>query len=214
MYALIQNNEIKVGPRNWRYYFFKQYLDDNSLDSTLLPITEPSDRKVITEHWKIIPITELDTPEYDPFFEQLAGPYWTLYDEYITGYYTVADLSVDASKSKLKEIVTDTRYKVEIGGCDFTFPDSTEVRLYTTREDRGVYLQAYQIMSDDQSIVFKFEGSVFKSVTRDELGMIVATGAAHIQAAFDWESQLYSEIDDCTTIEELKLVDLTYPESE
>jgi hypothetical protein len=69
-------------------------------------------------------------------------------------------------------------------------------------------------MSDDQSIVFKFEGSVFKSVTRDELGMIVATGAAHIQAAFDWESQLYSEIDDCTTIEELKLVDLTYPESE
>jgi hypothetical protein len=213
MYALVQNNEIKVGPRDWRYYFFKQYLDTNDLDSSFLPINEPSERKVITAEWKIIPVTQLDTPSYDPLFEQLSGPFLNINDEYITGHYTVSDISVDASKGKLKEIVTDTRYKVEVGGCNFTFPDSTEVKLYTTREDRGVYLQAYQIMSDDQSIVFKFEGSVFKSVTRDELGMIVATGSAHIQAAFDWESQLYAEIDACTTIEELKLVELTYSES-
>ena len=72
----------------------------------------------------------------------------------------------------------------------------------------------YQIMTDGQSIMFKFEGAVFKSVTRDELGMIVATGAGHIQTAFDWESQKYAEIDVCETIEQLKLVDLTYPESE
>jgi len=214
MYALIQDNQIKVGPRDWRYYFFKQYIDSNGLDSSSLPINEPSDRKVITAEWKIIPVTQLDTPSYDPLFEQLAGPFWAVNDEYITGYYTVVDLSVDSSKSKLKEIVTDTRYKVEVGGCPFTFPDGTEVTLYTTREDRGVYLQAYQIMSDGQSIVFKFEGAVFKSVTRDELGMIVATGAQHIQAAFNWESQLYAEIDACETIEQLKLVDLTYPESE
>lgn len=214
MYALIQDNQIKVGPRDWRYYFFKQYLDTNNLDSSALPITEPSDRKVITAEWKIIPVTQLDTPVYDPLFEQLAGPIWSVGSDSITGAYTVADLSVESSKSKLKEVVTDTRYKVEIGGCPFTFPDGSAVTLYTTREDRGVYLQAYQIMSEGQSIVFKFEGAVFKSVTRDELGMIVATGAAHIQAAFDWESQLYADIDVCETIEQLKLVDLTYPESE
>jgi hypothetical protein len=80
-------------------------------------------------------------------------------------------------------------------GVPFTFADGTNVTLYTTREDRNIYLQAYQIMEPGQSIVFKFEGAVFKSVTKDELGMIVATGAAHIQAAFDWEAQKYNEID-------------------
>jgi hypothetical protein len=204
----------EVGPRDWRYYFFKQYLDTNNLDSSALPITEPSDRKVITAEWKIIPVTQLDMPAYDPLFEQLAGPFWTVNDEYITGAYTVADLSVESSKGKLKEIVTDTRYRVEVGGCPYTFPDGTRVTLYTTREDRNVYLQAYQILTEGQSIVFKFEGAVFKTVTRDELGQIVAVGAAHIQAAFDWEAQKYAEIDSCNSIGQLKLVDIAYPESE
>jgi hypothetical protein len=214
MYALIQNNQIKVGPRDWRYYFFKQYLDSNNLDSSQLPISEPSDRKVITADWKIIPVTQLDTPEYNQNFEQLAGPFWTIFDEYITGYYTVADLPLESAKNKLKEKVTNTRYIVEVGGCQFTFSDDTEVTLYTTREDRSVYLQAYQIMEPGQSIVFKFEGAVFKSVTREELGTIVATGAAHIQAAFDWEAQKYSELDACETLDDLKLVDINYPESD
>ncbi len=210
MYALIQNNQIKVGPRDWRYYFFKQYLDTNNLDSSSLPINEPKDKKVITSDWKIIPVTELDIPSYEQPFEQLAGPYWTLYDEYITGSYTVVDCPIDSIKNKLKETITNNRYNVEIGGCPFTFPDGTQVTLYTTREDRNVYLQAYQIMTEGQSIVFKFEGAVFKSVTKDELGMIVATGAAHIQTAFDWESQKYAEIDACNTIEELRAVNLEY----
>lgn len=212
MYALIQNNEIKVGPRDWRYYFFKQYLDSNDLDSSQLPISEPSDRKVITEQWKIIPVTQLDIPETEQYFQQLAGPYWTVYDEYITGYYDVAPVPVEAAKNTLKQIVTDNRYKAEVGGCLFTFADGTEVTLYTTREDRNVYLQAFQILTEGQSIVFKFEGSIFRSVTKDELGLIVATGAAHIQAAFDWEAQKYAEIDQCETIEQLKLVNIKYPE--
>lgn len=214
MYALIQDNIIKVGPRDWKYYFFKQYLDDNGLDSSALPISEPANRKVITDQWKIIPVTGIDTPAYNPLYEQLAGPYLTLYDEYITGAYTVINLTADSSKNKLKRSVTDTRYKIEVGGCKFTFADGTIVTLYTSREDRSVYLQAYQIMSVDQSIVFKFEGSIFKSVTRDELGMIVAVGATHIQSVFDWESQKYAEIDLCNTIAQLKLVDITYPEFE
>ena len=214
MYALIQNNQIKVGPRDWRYYFFKQYLDTNNLDASTLPISEPADKKVITPDWKIIPVTMLDIPQYNQLFEQLAGPYWEVYDDYITGSYSIADLPVDSSKNKLKEVVTETRYNAEVGGCPFTFADGTSVTLYTSREDRSVYLQAYQIMSEDQTIVFKFAGAVFKSVTKAELGLIVTAGAAHIQSVFDWEAQKYTEIDACNTIEELRLINITYPESE
>lgn len=212
MYALIQDNQIKVGPRDWRYYFFKQYLDTNNLDSSALPISEPTDRKVITHEWKIIPVTQLDVPSYDSTFEQLAGPYWTVGEDNITGYYDVAPVSVDSAKNTLKQKVTDTRYKVETGGCAFTFADGTKVTMYTSREDRNVYLQAYQIIAEGQSIVFKFEGSIFKTVTKDELGLIVAAGAAHIQSAFDWEAQKYGEIDASTTLDQLKLVDIVYPQ--
>lgn len=212
MYALVQNNEIKVGPRDWKYYFFKQYLDDNKLDSSALPISEPASGKVITPTWKIIPVTQLDVPPTQQYFEQLAGPYWTLYSEYITGYYNVAPVPVESAKNTLKQVVTDNRYNAEVGGCPFTFADGTTVNLYTTREDRNVYLQAYQILTEGQSIVFKFEGPVFKTVTKDELGLIVAAGSAHIQAAFDWEAQKYSDIDACTTLDQLKLVDINYPQ--
>jgi hypothetical protein len=210
MYALIQNNQIKVGPRDWRYYFFKQYLDDNNLDSTVLPISEPSDRKVITPTWKIIPVIKLDIPEYNVLFEQLAGPYWIVLDDQITGSYNITELSLEASKGKLKELVTSTRYNIEVGGCPFTFADGSEVILYTSREDRNIYLQAYQIMGETQSITFKFSGSIFKLVNKEELGSIVATGAAHIQACFDWEAQKYTEIDACETIEELRAINLEY----
>lgn len=212
MYALIQNNQIKVGPRDWRYYFFKQYLDDNNLDSSQLPITEPSDKKVITDTWKILPVTQIDTPSLQPYFEQLAGPYWTIHTDYITGYYDVAPVSVEAARNSLKQLVTDTRYKIEVGGCSFTFSDGTSVTLYTSREDRNVYLQAYQIMTDGGSITFKFAGSVFRSVSKDELGQIVSAGTAHIQTAFNWEAQKYVELDACETLEQLKLVDINYPE--
>ena len=209
MYALIRNNQIKVGPRDWRYHFFKRYLDSNNLDSSALPMLEPLDGKIITQEWKIIPVIEVVAPSYDQDFEQLAGPYWTLYDEYIVGRYNIAYRPIDSIKNNLKQVVTDTRYRKEVSGCPFTFLNGTRVNLYTTREDRNVYLQAYQIMSDDQSIMFKFEGAVFKSVTRDELWAMIMTGASHIQAAFDWEAQKYTEIDACNTIDELRAIDIT-----
>lgn len=213
MYALIQDNQIKVGPREWRYHFFKQYLDFNDLDSAVLPIAEPTDGKVVTaDLWKIIPVAPLDVPSYDSTFEQLAGPYWTINQDDITGYYDVVPVSVDAAKNILKQRITDVRYKVETGGCPFTFDDGTEVKLYTTREDRNVYFHAYQIITEHQSITFKFERSIFKSLTKDMLGSIIATGAEHVQATFEWEASKYEEIETCITLDQLKLIDINYPQ--
>jgi hypothetical protein len=211
MYALIHNNQIQVGPRQWNYTFFKDYLDEEGLDATALTKRPPDDNKIITDEWKIIPVTDIQYAELDEPFEQPAGPYWTIHEEYITGVYLAVPNTVGMVQSKLKETVTNNRYAVEIGGCPFTFSDGTEVTLYTSREDRGVYLQAFQIMPDDGSIMFKFPNAVFKSVTKAELGLIVEAGAAHIQEAFTWEANVYDQIDACTTLEELKLIDVKHP---
>lgn len=212
MYGLIYNGVIEVGPRQWSFSFFKDFLEEEGLDTTALPRNAPADNApVITEQWKILPVTELTYPStIEEPFDQLAGPYWTIHDEYITGYFDAVPNTIEMVKSKLKEVVTKNRYTVEVGGTKFIFEDGTEVKLYTTREDRNVYLQGYQILADGESVVFKFTNSVFKSVTKVELGLIVDAVATHIQTVFTWESNKYAEIDACTTIEELKNVDIEY----
>lgn len=209
-YALIHNDKIQVGPRDWNYNFFKRYLQENSLNYDVLSYTPPSDNMIITDDWRIIPVNIDPFPEVNTYFEQLAGPFLTIHDLYVSGYYNVVPIDLDISKGLLKSTVTGTRYNVEVGGCPFILNDGTKVTLYTTREDRNVYLQAYQIMSDSQTIVFKFPNSIFKEVGKEELGRIVQAGATHIQTAFNWESNKYAEIDACTTIEQLRQIDINY----
>ena len=209
-YGLVYNGNIEVGPRQWSYSFFKDFLEEEGLDWSTLPRNAPEDGKVITDQWKILPVTDVVQPSYEDPFEQWAGPYWTINEDSITGLYEVVPNTIEMVKGKLKESVTNTRYKIEVGGTKFIFADGTEVSLYTTREDRNVYLQAYQIMADDQSVVFKFTNAVFKTVTKAELGAIVDAVATHIQTVFTWESNKYAEINACTTIDELKNIDIEY----
>jgi hypothetical protein len=211
MYALIHNDKIQVGPRTWSYSFFKSYLEEEGLDYSALTRTATEDNKIITDEWKIIPVTQIIEPGYDSPFEQLAGPYWDIQEEFITGTYDVVPNSLGMAQGIQKDKVTANRYKVEVGGCPFTFADGTEVSLYTTREDRSVYIEALQIIPDDDSIIFKFLNSIFKSVSKTELTSIVYTGAAHIQAAFVWEADKYAEIDACLNMDQLKLIDIKHP---
>lgn len=210
MYGLVHNNRIQVGPRTWSYNFFNDYLVENNLDNSELSRNDPAG-PIITSEWKILPVTSLLQPTYDNKFEQLAGPYWSINESDITGYYDIADLSVDSSKSILKSIVTDNRYKVETGKLIFTFSDGQEVQLFTSREDRSTYLDAYLIMADNAKITFKFVNSVFRAVTKTELGQIVATGSNHIKTCFEWEAQKHAEIDACVNLNELKPIELRHP---
>lgn len=210
MYGLIHNNIIQVGPRTWSYGFFNEYLTDNNLDNTNLPRNDPNSA-IITSTWKILPVVSLIEPSYNSSFQQLAGPYWTINNDNITGRYDVVDVTVDFCKSKLKEIVTLNRYIVETGELMFTFSDGEQVQLYTTREDRSTYLDAYLILGDSDTITFKFVNGVFKTINKTELGQIVSTGALHIKNCFEWESNKHTEIDNCTTLDQLKLIETRHP---
>ena len=210
MYALIHNNQIQVGPRQWNYAFFKDYLEEEGLDYSAISRSEPV-TPIFAQDYKVLPVTAMVQPACDHTFEQYAGPYWTINDDHITGYYDVVPQSFENIKSMLKAQVTDSRYKVETGGCQFTFSDDTSVTLYTSREDRGSYMEALQIMPDDASVVFKFPGAIFKSVTKTELVQMVGTGAAHIQSAFAWESEKHAEIDAAQSLDSLKALNIVHP---
>ena len=62
-------------------------------------------------------------------------------------------------------------------------------------------------MGDNDTVQWKFP-EAWLNLTKQELGLIVATGAGHVQGSFDWEVSKVAEIDNCTTHEQLLNVTL------
>ena len=211
LYALVHNNQIQVGPRDWRYSFFLGYILDEELDSTELPRRAP-EQAVITEQWQLLPITNLDTPSLEAPFERLVGPFWAIHEDHITGYYDKEDAPIHEVKGVLKNKLANNRYRVETGNLTYTFPDGQEVDIYTEREERMIYLNTMLVLPDDGAVSFKFKNDKFRNgVTKQQLSEIVAMGTQHIAEAFGWEAMKVDEVDAATTIEELKAIELRHP---
>lgn len=211
LYALVHNNRITVGPRSWSRSFFLEYLEDEDLDTSGLPRSNPGEA-IITETWKILPVSEITYPEMSETFEQLVGPFWTIHKDHITGIYNKTDKKLDVIKSDLKNVVASNRYNVEVGKLEYTFSDGQVVQLYTDRDGRMIYLDTLHALPDGMTVPFKFHGGVFRTaVTKQELHEIVRLGAIHIATAFGWEAQKVAEIENAKTIEELKNIELRHP---
>lgn len=209
MYALIHNNRIEVGPRQWLWSAFKSYLDSEGLDASALPRQSPT-APVITAQWKILPVVDPPTPDHVYPYEQLAGPFLTINgDVNVTGTWTVVPVPIHITKDHLKGIVTGNRYTVEVQGFKMTI-QGQQVTIDTERGSRDIFFQTYLSMADGDTITWKFP-ETWLELTKAELGQIVFAGKAHIQNAFDWEKQKWAEIDACTTRAEFEAVELRNP---
>jgi hypothetical protein len=211
-YALIHNNRIQVGPRNWNYYFFLEYLEDENLSMEELPRRAPAEA-VITNNWKILPVTDVVFPENLNYtYEELVGPFWTIHDDYIAGTYNRKDREIPSIRGDLKNTVAANRYAVETGNLEYTFGDGETVGIYTEREERMIYLNTLSVLPDGETTPFKFKDGKFRSaVTKAELAEIVTLGMIHIRSAFEWEAAKVIEIEALNTVEDLKAVELRHP---
>jgi hypothetical protein len=210
-YALVRNNQIQVGPRSWNRGFFLDYLEEENLDFKLIPRKEQTE-PVITDEWKLLPVTEVEFPELDGIYEQFVGPFWTIHEDHITGLYTKTDSELNGVKGFLKNTVASNRYLVETGKLEYTFSDGQVVELYTEREERMIYLNTLQALPDGMTVPFKFKNGIFRTgVTKQQLQEIVNLGMMHIASTFEWESGKVTEIENATTKEELKAIELKHP---
>jgi hypothetical protein len=204
MYALIHNNQIQVGPRQWSYSFFKEYLVEEGLDFSALTVREQP-TGIHTSTYRIVPVTITKHANVEPIYEQPSGPFWTIYEDRVEGEYKSAPVSIDAVKSILKQKAAEERYKKETSGTKAIISVG-EVNLYTDRDTRKTYLEALQLIPDDVSTFnFKFSNGFFP-VNKGDLTLIVSTIVTHVQAAFDWEAGIVAAIDSATTIAELKAI--------
>lgn len=200
-YILTENKTVLLGPLSWKPRFLQSELDDLEVDYKISPIEGYTK---INDDLEIFPITSAFAPDHDSYFESLSGPYYTFTDTEASQTYTKIDLDIQSIKYNLKSIVTDYRYKIENAGTKITIQD-LKVTIDTARGNRDIFVQKFLLMNDTDIVEWKFpEG--WLTLSKVELGSVVAAGNDWIQNAFGAEKLKHDEIDACNTIEELKLV--------
>jgi hypothetical protein len=173
-----------------------------------LPLSNPNNDVInINETIRILPVTNLGpNAEYNQKIQQLSGPFYNFFPTYAEMYYVPVDKNIDIVKAELKQLIAAKRYEYEIQGVKATIQE-IEVKLYTSREDRGLYLQAYQLGSNNAN--WKFEGGVWLTLPNTDLGQIVVAVSTYVENVFDWESAKCTEIDSKTLLSELDSIVLT-----
>ncbi len=200
------NNEIIIGPRpNWHQPLFQAAVDDEFLDDGIvikIPPYPPTTNTTLSEI-KIYHVSDVGVEgEYNPKIQTLNGPFFTFSDIAEQRWLPI-DKTPDQIKSELIAEVASNRWLLETGGTSTTIQDLT-ITLSTARGERDIFAQALLLGSTGATWKFN-EGWLILS--NAELGMIVGAIMYHVQMSFTWEGQKVTEINACSTIEELALVE-------
>lgn len=201
-YVLVENRQIiHLGPMGWKPRMFQSELQDLEVDFTLPP-AEPGYLQ-INESIEIFPVA-MDYIDYNPLFDELVGPFWRYEDNVAHGYYTKQDGNIDSIKGNMKNIVAGLRYNKEQTPFQYTIQGQT-VTVDASRENRNVFVQKYQFMTDTDTVDWKFP-ETWLTLTKPELGELVNAGATYIQEQFNWEKGYVDRIEAVTSIDELKFI--------
>lgn len=202
-YVLVEDQvSVIQGPGPWKHRFIQSDVDNLDIEYTVSP-TEPGGYLKIADNLEVYPAS-IETPSFDSLYQELIGPSWTFTNGVARGIYTVKDRDINQIKGHLKNLLAAERYKKEVAGIKLVVQD-VEVTLETDRDIRNIFVQKYSLMGDNDTSEWKFP-ETWLTLTKLDLGIIIATGAAYIQAQFDWEKGFVDQIDSAETIESLKSI--------
>lgn len=213
-FVIVQNRiTVLLGPMPWRQRMFQSEIND------LVDQGELSERFIIPpveqgyinigNGIEIFPVGDSYMPEHDTNFQQAAGPFRTFDNNIAVPSYTVQDLDINIIKGNLKQLAASERYRKEVSGSNTVVQGST-VTLDTSRDGRNIFVQKLMLMSDTDTVNWKFP-ETWLTLTKQDLANVVSTGAAYIQSQFNWEQDISAQVDSATTIEELRLINIIEP---
>lgn len=209
-FVIVHNGFVTLGPKTWNKLMFEEELrDECEVEYTLPTRNNEGTPFVINANTKILKVVSIDPPPMNGKTQRLEGPFWNFTADTAKMSYTVVDLPIDMVKARIKEEAAAKRYQKEISGIKMTI-QGQEVTVDTARGSRDIFLDTYNVMADDSTINWKFPEGWF-TLSKAELGSIVAAGIAHIQACFDWEMQKAAEIDGHTALVDLDAVEVKFP---
>jgi len=208
MYALINGQELLLGPIAFNYRMINSVLEEElevefrvtSNDYQSVPIT-------FTEDIKILP-TRNDIPEYDPRFQTVSQTSHTITDTEVVFVYTVADKTLEQIKTEYKAAVAPERWNKEHTTVTVTL-NGNEITVSTSRDNRLSLVS--KLLSSDGPYNFKFNDGVWAEISKTDLQTILTEIDTVVQAAFDWELAKLAEIDACVDGEAVYAVVIVPP---
>lgn len=208
MYALINGQELLLGPIAFNYRMINSVLEEElevefrvtSNDYQSVPI-------VFTEDIKILPARN-EVPEHDPRFQTVSQTSHEITDTEVVFYYSVSDKSLEQIKAEYKASVAPQRWNKENSTVTVTINDN-EITVSTSRDNRLSIVS--KLLSGDGPYNFKFDDGVWAEITKTDLQTILTEIDIVVQAAFDWELAKLAEIDACENGEAVYAVEIVPP---
>lgn len=211
MYAVVYKNRVIVGPMDWNRAIFQGSLEKEKVQ-VMLPRVAPEELPYIINDDSRIMLVEEVRPPVKPLVEYYYGPLWDVSGSKAIANYEVHDSPIEASRYNLKNLAAEERWKREVAGTKVNI-QNTEITVDTSRDGRNIFVQKLNLMAEEETVNWKFpEG--WLTLSKTELGQIVAAGAAYIQSCFDWEKNINDQLDAATTKEELLAVEIVEPSEE
>lgn len=208
MYALINDQQLLLGPIAFNYRMINSVLEEElELDYRVTSQDYQNVPIQITDSVKIIPASN-DVPQYDPRLQYLTGPVHEITDTEVIFHYDVVDKSLQQIKDEYKALVAPERWNKENTTIQVTINDQ-QVSVSTDRENRLSLVS--KMLSGDGPYDFKFQDGIWLNITKTDIQNILTEIDKVVQAAFDWEVSKLSEIDACTTGEEVYSVVINTP---
>ena len=208
MYALINGQELLLGPIAFNYRMINSVLEEElevdfrvtSNDYQSVPIT-------FTEDIKILPARN-EVPEYDPRFQTASQSSHTITETEVVFYYGVSDKPLEQIKGEYKAAVAPERWNKENTTVTVTINDK-EITVSTSRDNRLSIVS--KLLSGDGPYNFKFNDGVWEEISKTDLQTILTEIDTVVQVAFDWELAKLAEIDACEDGEEVYAVVIVAP---
>jgi hypothetical protein len=206
LYAIKHKNNVVLGPLEWNKKYFEKVLKIRYSIDTELPVRSPLTLPLIVDESTSIHEAIVNQPDIDTMTQAYHGPFWDLTNVVIVANYEVHNLEIDSARNNFRALAAVERYKKEISNVKVEV-QGVNITADTSRDGRNIFFQKFVLMGEDSTVNWKFP-EAWLTLTKQELGLIVQVGAAHIQASFDWEKNINDQIDAAETAEQLYAIDI------
>lgn len=207
MYALVNGQELRLGPIAFNYRMINEELEELEVDFRVTSNDYLSVPLSITDDIKILP-TRYENPEHDPRFEYLSNITHEITDTEVIFRHDKVSKPLDQIKDEYKAAVKPERKNKETTVITLTVKN-TEISVSTSRESRVELMS--KLLGNEGPYNFKFNNGVWLEITKADLEYVISQIDAKVQEAFDWELAKLAEIDACETGEEVYAVEITPP---
>jgi len=208
MYALINGQELLLGPVAFNYRMINSVLEEElEVDFRVTSQDYQSVPLSFTEDIKILPARN-EVPEHDPRFQTVSQTSHKITDTEVIFYYGVSDKPLEQIKAEYKAAVAPERWNKENIIVTVTINDK-DITVSTSRDNRLSLVS--KLLSSDGPYNFKFNDGVWVEISKTDLQTILTAIDTVVQAAFDWELAKLAEIDSCVNGEEVYAVVIVPP---